>query len=279
MHGDAELWQRLADLVQQVRVGQLPRREFLRRVGLIGLSSTAAATMLGMVRAAEAAAESPSQAAPPQTPIQGRNEAGGYRWGAVQPAVGGPGVYFWLRSAHEGSPKILTRGWPMTAYVRAELPGVRGDLASIIRWEGSGTFARGAGQAWVPSFARAGRNFVKLVLRVQEREYSSVFWFEAKDANSYARLGSKARCDHDVHGCPACPHSVVGPVITGSPDFMLDGRPIARVGDAGTHAACCGPNTFTVAGGDPEIVINGKAVARLGDATKHCGGMGRFVEI
>ena len=39
------------------------------------------------------------------------------------------------------------------------------------------------------------------------------FWFFAKDANLYARLGSIARCGADAHGCPACPRPTIGPLI------------------------------------------------------------------
>lgn len=49
------------------------------------------------------------------------------------------------------------------------------------------------------------------------------------------------------------------------------------MGDIGTHAACCGPNTFTIAEGDPRVLINGKPAAKSGCKTIHCGGVGRLI--
>lgn len=78
-----------------------------------------------------------------------------------------------------------------------------------------------------------------------------------------------------MHGCPACPHHVLGLVDEGSPTVMINGYPAIRKGDTGTHsgrlaATCCGPNTFEVIEGDPEILIDGKPAARIGDKTQHC---------
>jgi uncharacterized Zn-binding protein involved in type VI secretion len=283
MSRDADFSERLIELVQEARTGGLVRREFLRRAALLGLSSAVADTVLRAVLRREAAAATPMQAGPGPWPAgstrQAQGPGGHYQWGAVQPAAGGPGVFFWLRSPHEGSPKILTRGWPMTAHVRVELPGVRGDVGSDIRWEGSGTVSRTGPQTWAPSFPKPGPNFVRLSLQIRERVYSSTFWFQAKDANLYARVGSLAQCPADAHGCPACPHPVRGPLFEGVPDVQIDGKLVARVGDRGIHAACCGPNMFTVTTGDPEILISGRPVPRLRDGTRHCGGVGQIVSL
>lgn len=283
MSGETDFSERLVELVEEVRAGHLDRRDFLRRAALLGLSPTVAGTLLSTLFAREASAAAPvplRQAPPPtQGPTRQGSAGGHYQWGTVQPAEGGPGVYFWLRSPHEGSPRILTRGWPMTAYVRVEIPGVSGDIGSSIRWEGSGTLSSTAGQTTTPSFAKPGQNFVKVSVRIRDRVYASTFWFYAKDANLYARSGSLSRCPGDAHGCPACPHPVVGPLLEGSPNFFIDGRPVGRVGDRGIHTACCGPNVYTVAAGDPEILINGRPVPRLGDRTQHCGGAGQVVQV
>ncbi|MFH2065239.1 MAG: PAAR domain-containing protein [Pseudomonadota bacterium] len=90
-------------------------------------------------------------------------------------------------------------------------------------------------------------------------------------------MGSIAHCPNDAHGCPACPHPVRGPIQSGSPYVLIEGKPAARVGDSGIHAACCGPNTFMITTGDPNVLIDGKPAARLGDQTKHCGGVGKIV--
>ncbi|MBM4386627.1 MAG: PAAR domain-containing protein [Deltaproteobacteria bacterium] len=93
-----------------------------------------------------------------------------------------------------------------------------------------------------------------------------------------ARLGDKSRCPADAHGCVACPHSVIGPAISGSGDVFINSRPAVRVGDKGVHAACCGPNMWTAAKGSATVFINGKASHRKGDMDTHCGGIGSMVE-
>ena len=92
------------------------------------------------------------------------------------------------------------------------------------------------------------------------------------------RLGDKSNVPADAHGCPACPHPCVGPVIVGSPDVFVNKKPATRVGDMGIHAACCGPNTWEAKKGSGTVFINNKAAHRLGDMDKHCGGVGQMIE-
>lgn len=92
------------------------------------------------------------------------------------------------------------------------------------------------------------------------------------------RLGDKSFCAADAHGCPACPHPVTGPAVTGSPDVLANNLPALRVGDAGIHAACCGPNTWEAKMGSATVIINNKGAYRMGDMAKHCGGVGKLVE-
>jgi uncharacterized Zn-binding protein involved in type VI secretion len=92
------------------------------------------------------------------------------------------------------------------------------------------------------------------------------------------RVGDKAFCPADAHGCPACPHPVTGPAVAGSPNTLVNGRPAVRVGDMGVHAACCGPNMWNAQRGSATVAINGKAAHRQGDTTKHCGGIGNSIE-
>ncbi len=93
-----------------------------------------------------------------------------------------------------------------------------------------------------------------------------------------ARLGDKAQVDADAHGCPACPHPGVGPIVTGSSDVFVNGKPAARQDDLGIHAVCCGPNTFNIKRGSATVYVNGKPFARMNDQTKHCGGSGPIIE-
>ncbi len=92
------------------------------------------------------------------------------------------------------------------------------------------------------------------------------------------RLGDKSYAPIDTHGCPACPHPVIGPAIIGSDDVQINGMPALRVGDVGIHAACCGPNTWTALTGSGTVLINNKGVHRLNDQDQHCGGLGYMVE-
>lgn len=92
------------------------------------------------------------------------------------------------------------------------------------------------------------------------------------------RLGDKAKASSDAHGCPACPHPVTGPGISGSPNVFVNKRPALRQSDHGVHAACCTTNTWVAQAGSSTVFINGKAAHRVGDATSHCGGSGKLAE-
>jgi uncharacterized Zn-binding protein involved in type VI secretion len=91
-----------------------------------------------------------------------------------------------------------------------------------------------------------------------------------------ARLGDISTAIADTHGCPACPHPVSGPAIVGSPDVMVNGLPILRVGDSGIHTACCGPNTWCATHGSCSVFANGKMIVRREDPIKHCGAIGKM---
>jgi len=92
------------------------------------------------------------------------------------------------------------------------------------------------------------------------------------------RLGDKSQTPADSHGCLSCPHTAVGPAVSGSPDVNVNGRPALRVGDSGVHAACCGPNTWTAQSGSGTVFINGKPAHRMNDVDQHCGGVGKLIE-
>lgn len=81
----------------------------------------------------------------------------------------------------------------------------------------------------------------------------------------------------DSHGAPCCPHSVTGPATDGSPNVFVHGEKALRIGDPGTHSACCGPNTWKAAEGSGTVFVNGIPFTRLGDATGHCGGPGKMI--
>ena len=92
-----------------------------------------------------------------------------------------------------------------------------------------------------------------------------------------SRVGDNAFCPADAHGCPACPHPVTGPGTSGSPNILVNGMMALRIGDPGSHAACCGPNSWNVAQGSGSVFLNDIPAARLGDQTTHCGGVGALI--
>lgn len=92
-----------------------------------------------------------------------------------------------------------------------------------------------------------------------------------------ARLSDIALVQKDSHGCTACPHVCSGPIIHASANVFVNGLPVARKGDPGIHAACCGPNTYTIDEGSGDVYVNGVSAARKDDPTKHCGGDGKII--
>jgi uncharacterized Zn-binding protein involved in type VI secretion len=83
-----------------------------------------------------------------------------------------------------------------------------------------------------------------------------------------------AQAPCDTHLKPCCPHPARGCATSGSRDVLINGRPAARVGDGGPHAACCGPNRWTIATGSRTVLVGGRPAARRGDLARHCGGIG-----
>jgi uncharacterized Zn-binding protein involved in type VI secretion len=93
------------------------------------------------------------------------------------------------------------------------------------------------------------------------------------------RLGHKSKIQADAHGCPACPHTCIGPATTGSPDVNVNSQPALRVTDMGVHAACCSPvQIWTATKGSSVVMINGLPAHRKGDMDTHCGGIGAMDE-
>jgi len=92
------------------------------------------------------------------------------------------------------------------------------------------------------------------------------------------RVGDTSFCPADGHGCPACPHPVTGPATQGSSTVIINNQPALRVGDRGSHAACCGSNTWTAAQGSGSVLIDGKPAFRQSDMSQHCGGSGKLMQ-
>lgn len=174
------------------------------------------------------------------------------------------------------SPCIFTEGWVFGAKCVVRADGVSMDVSGRVEWSGSGSFAPAQGGRSSPSFARDGPQTITLGIRLGNLATNVTYTVQTLDPwkEWYASVGSNAHCPADAHDCPAAPHPTVGPIISGSPLVLIHGRPAARVGDVGVHAACCGPNTFIIMEGDPRVLIDGRPAARRGSATRHCGGLG-----
>lgn len=67
----------------------------------------------------------------------------------------------------------------------------------------------------------------------------------------------------DANSCPVPGHGV-NPVVTGSPNVLINNLPAARIGDT----TGCGDS---VSVGIPSILVNGRPIAFLGSATAHGG--------
>lgn len=168
------------------------------------------------------------------------------------------------------SEKVFQTGWMFGAKCIAD--GV--DVSDEVQWSGSGTFRPAQGNRSRPSFGSVGGNTITLTYKNKEKTLTKTFNVNTVSPAGYAKVGDEATCPNDSHGCPGCPHPVVGPIISGSSVVTIDGKPAARKGDHGKHASCCGPNTFTISDVSGEVFINGRLAAKKGDVTKHCGGIG-----
>ena len=171
------------------------------------------------------------------------------------------------------SPKVFTSGWVFGA--RCTVDG--DDISDTVQWSGTASFSSETGVITHPVFNSEGSNTIILTVNYKSKNYRKSFIVNAVSTTGFAAVGDKAKCPADAHGCPACPHTTVGPIISGSHNVLINGRPAARVGDTGVHAACCGPNTFTISGSSSDVLIDGRRAAKIGDPTTHCGGAGHII--
>jgi uncharacterized Zn-binding protein involved in type VI secretion len=173
------------------------------------------------------------------------------------------------------SPNVFTSGWVFGASCLSSGQ----DISNQIQWSGTASFNPGVGATTRPVFNSEGANRLTISVTVGGKKYEKSVNVNAVSPGGYAAIGDQAQAPADAHGCPACPHPVIGPITTGSPNVLVNGRPAARVGDRGVHAACCGSNTFEITSGDSSVLVNGRAAARTGkrDTTRHCGGSGHII--
>lgn len=90
--------------------------------------------------------------------------------------------------------------------------------------------------------------------------------------------GDHGKNPNDMHGCPACPHTVEGPAVTGSPNVTVNSKKVVRLCDRGEHVAkCCNENAWEAIEGSATVYVNGRPVVRRGDWSQHCGGNGLLI--
>jgi uncharacterized Zn-binding protein involved in type VI secretion len=186
------------------------------------------------------------------------------------------------------SPMVLQYGWLFGAkcIVGAGTPNER-DVSDTVKWSGPATFSPSVGRRSRPAFKNAAGfdteigsgntivTHITLTVDVDGKTTSKTFPVSVISTVGYARLSDTSVVPADAHGCPACPHPGVGPIISASgTNVFLAGKPVATVGDNGVHAACCGPNTFVIKTGDARVLINGKPAAWQHSEVTHCGGAG-----
>jgi uncharacterized Zn-binding protein involved in type VI secretion len=171
------------------------------------------------------------------------------------------------------SPNVFTTGWIFGAACTFDGK----DYSDQVKWSGSGSFSPDTGTRSRPAFNSEGANTITLSVKINNKDYSRTFNVNAVSPAGYACVGMLAKCDADAHGSPADPLTVMGPITTGSSHVLVNGRPAARVGDVGVHAACAGSNTFKIIHGDSQVLIDGRPAAEIGDATQHCGGVGKII--
>lgn len=83
-------------------------------------------------------------------------------------------------------------------------------------------------------------------------------------------MGKPAARVGDLHTCPMKGYTGShdgGPILKGSPDVLIGGKPAARVSDS----AHCNGSAGTVVEGEPSVLINNRPAARTGDKTAHGG--------
>lgn len=78
------------------------------------------------------------------------------------------------------------------------------------------------------------------------------------NGRTVARVGTNVQFPSVAHGCPACPHFCMGPIISGSTEVLCGGVPVAIVGSQVVFSGSCGPGTAMISQGVlmPQSAIN-----------------------
>lgn len=173
------------------------------------------------------------------------------------------------------SSNVFTTGWVFGAscYYKEK------DFSDQVAWSGTGTFSPQVGARSWPSFNETGSNTITLAIKIEDKEYTRSFKVNAVSTAGYASIGMNCQCDAYALGCVACPHTTIGPIITGSSHVLINGKPAARVGDRGIAAGGCGDPYYTITTGDSSVLIDGKPAAKKGlSQVQFAGGVGKIIE-
>ncbi len=281
----------LHNLADEVRRGNLSRRAFMRVASWLGVGAAGAYLVLGASPSLEADELSAT--------LKQANEEIDQLLKELHEAVdeynrkvdemdeeddeplndqGDEDVYIRLTYPAGKSPKVFQTGWMFggECLIRPENEDDDPiDRSGELEWGGTASFSPQKGGTSRPSFNGTGSNTIVLSIQHKGRTITKTTRLDVVSSERYAAVGTMVRCEADSHGCPGCPHTVTGPIATGSPQVMIGGHPAARMGDGGIHSACCGPNTFNIAEGDSDVLINGRPAAFHGAKTIHCGGIGK----
>ncbi len=173
------------------------------------------------------------------------------------------------------SPNVFTTGWLFGASCTYKGE----DLSDQVTWSGTGTFSPEVGTRSRPSFNDEGSNTITLTIKIEDEEYTRSFNVNAVSSAPFAAVGSQCVCDAYAMGCIACPHTAVGPILTGSSHVLINGKPAARVGDRGICVNACGDPNYTIITGDSDVLIDGKPAARVRESqVQFAGGIGEVIQ-
>lgn len=87
-----------------------------------------------------------------------------------------------------------------------------------------------------------------------------------------ARIGDLITGGEHCHGHSHGPQPSPGRIISGATRVFADGRPVARTGDEGYSAVCCGGvGKILIGVSQQKVIVEGKPAAGQGTSTVHCG--------
>jgi uncharacterized Zn-binding protein involved in type VI secretion len=87
-----------------------------------------------------------------------------------------------------------------------------------------------------------------------------------------ARVGDLVVGGLHCHGHSHGPQPSPGRIISGASKVFADGRLVARTGDSGYSAVCCGGvGKIIISPSQQKVFVQGKPAAGQGTPTEHCG--------